>query len=394
MKLLNSVHLNLIEYGGAWNAAKRIVDSIDFVGGGAKLEGFFGDSETKSISAKTFFKIDHILGNIAQTNTTVSIVRGYSGTGWLKKLDARFPKTDVWNMHWMPGHMSLEFIDFLESRKVVWTMHDMNPFTAVCHYAGACDEFKKNCAKCPQVPKVLQPLIPLILSRKKKTYKALENLTMVSPSRWLYDECQASSLGRHLKIKHIPNPVPISKFEGAQKGELPTITILGSSYRNSKNSTIGALAILKLKRDFPNVEFNLQIVGEPFPELSEVTQFCLPTGSNGEVTGRFLEQSDILLYTSISDNLPNFLLEAQAAGNSIVAFERGGIPECFIPNVSGFLVEESEEEITTALLRILVSLKIRLEMSHAARQFIEQKNSFFTVGKEYSSLYEKIIDRS
>jgi glycosyltransferase involved in cell wall biosynthesis len=107
-----------------------------------------------------------------------------------------------------------------------------------------------------------------------------------------------------------------------------------------------------------------------------------------------LEQSDILLYTSISDNLPNFLLEAQAAGNSIVAFARGGIPECFIPNVSGFLVEESEEEIATALLRILVSKKIRLDMSNAARQFIEQKNSFFTVGKEYSSLYEKIVARS
>jgi glycosyltransferase involved in cell wall biosynthesis len=202
-----------------------------------------------------------------------------------------------------------------------------------------------------------------------------------------------STLGKHIKITHIPNPVPIHEFNTDKKETQATITILGSSYRNSKNSAIGAQAILELKRELPQLKFRLQIVGEPFPELSDIAQFCLPPESSSEATRQFLEQSDILIYTSKSDNLPNFVLEAQAAGNAVIAFKKGGIPECFIPNVTGYLVDEHQEEIVTALRRIVTNRKARLDMSRAARSHVAEKHSFQLIGEEYTSLYQSIIHK-
>jgi glycosyltransferase involved in cell wall biosynthesis len=390
MKSMKSVHLSLIEHGGAWNAARRIVDSINSVGGNAELLGLSGGGISKPVKLKTLFKIDQVIGEVAQSTTSVSLVRGFSSPGWIRNLDTRFPKTEIWNIHWMPGHMNRGFLDFLRSKNVVWTMHDMNPFTSVCHYSSTCNSYVDYCEKCPQVPEFLQPVVPLILNQKKQSYGALNNLSMVSPSKWLLNKCKESKIGRELKISHIPNPVPMREFEKRRDANNPTITILGNTYRKSKNSTIAALGILRLKREFPKLKFNLQIVGESFPELSKFKQICLPHESNEEDTIRFLEQSDILLYTSKSDNLPNFVLEAQAAGNTIVAFNEGGIPECFIPNVSGYLVGESEDEIATALHDIISGNKKLLNSSHAAREFVAINNSYKAIGEKYTSLYEEL----
>lgn len=38
----------------------------------------------------------------------------------------------------------------IESGKpIVWTMHDMWPFTGICHYASDCDKYTKECHYCP-----------------------------------------------------------------------------------------------------------------------------------------------------------------------------------------------------------------------------------------------------
>ena len=384
-----SLHLNLIGYGGAWNAAKRIAESINLEGHPAEAISFISPGSQQLKSSRAFFKIDHELGKLSRTPTSISITRGYASKVWLSELEAKNIEADIWNLHWMPGHIDSAFLDFFRSKKVVWTLHDMNPFTGACHYSGICKEYLKDCNHCPQVPRLLDPVVRRLLQNKIDSIHKLDNLTIVSPSEWLYNAFKESPVGKDIDIRHIPNPVPQFNITGGAKRTIPTVTILGSNYSDSKNSLIGAKAIRKFMEDFPRYRFNLQVVGVPFADILK-DQKCLPIGSSENETIQFLEHSDIFIYTSNLDNLPSFVLEAQAAGNVVLAFDKGGIRECFIPGITGLLVEENEVGISTALAKVLADKSIMENMAVKGRDYIGQKFSPHKAGSSYIALYKEI----
>ena len=73
--------------------------------------------------------------------------------GTLESLDASKIRPDsIVHLHWMPGVMNHQSVKTLldSGRKVVWTLHDMNPFTGGCHHSHACQQFTQDCSVCPQ----------------------------------------------------------------------------------------------------------------------------------------------------------------------------------------------------------------------------------------------------
>src|SRR5690606_25721846 len=63
-----------------------------------------------------------------------------------------FKKADIIHLHWInQGMLSIREIGKIvaSGKKIVWTMHDMWPFTGICHHAGLCDHFKNGCGLCP-----------------------------------------------------------------------------------------------------------------------------------------------------------------------------------------------------------------------------------------------------
>ena len=78
---------------------------------------------------------------------------------------------DILHIHWVQqGFLSLHEIARLQKtgKPIVWTLHDMWPFTGICHYAGACDRYTRECKKCPQ----LRNPSPTDISRKRFLAKA------------------------------------------------------------------------------------------------------------------------------------------------------------------------------------------------------------------------------
>ena len=65
-----------------------------------------------------------------------------------------FKEADIVHLHWInQGFVSLRVLEkILQSDKpVVWTLHDMWPFTGICHYAGDCTRYRSCCDECPQL---------------------------------------------------------------------------------------------------------------------------------------------------------------------------------------------------------------------------------------------------
>ena len=64
----------------------------------------------------------------------------------------QLPPCDILQLHWVST-----FVDYREffsriSRKlpIVWTLHDMNPFTGGCHYSGdRCGKFPRKLRRVP-----------------------------------------------------------------------------------------------------------------------------------------------------------------------------------------------------------------------------------------------------
>ena len=96
--------------------------------------------------------------DIANTGTNITVL-------------PEFTQADVIHLHWInQGMLSLTDIRrIIQSGKpIVWTMHDMWPFTGICHYAGDCDKYATQCHNCPQLYKGSRKDIAYRTFQKKK----------------------------------------------------------------------------------------------------------------------------------------------------------------------------------------------------------------------------------
>jgi glycosyltransferase involved in cell wall biosynthesis len=389
----SSIHFSQLGFGGAWIAAKRIQESLQSVGLVAEINSKFDyELNYPGIFQKSLNKVDDLLSNVSSTLTTTSYFRSANNANWYRKLYKNYGYFDVWNLHWLPGIPSSSLEMLLKKRKIVWTLHDVNPFTGICHYAGECEGFRENCSDCPQAAKRIQRLASYALLRKSKIYESPAKLVFVAPSKWIESKFLESSIGSKFEIRHIPNPIP---FESTDKRNIETrgkttITILGKNYEKTKNSNISLHAMIEMIRRYPTHTFCIQVLGDEYEELKPYGQTSLSINSSPFEVKEFLLRSDILIYPSRQDNLPSLVLEAQAAGNVVVAFSRGGIPESISNGKTGFLVPESVLDIVEIACKLIDNPEILRRMQKAAPEFVYNQFSSQIIGEKYKSLYQEL----
>ena len=61
-------------------------------------------------------------------------------------------EADLIHLHWVADGM-LDYVKFFKKLKkpLVWTLHDMNPFTGGCHHSDGSMEFISDCLDCKQI---------------------------------------------------------------------------------------------------------------------------------------------------------------------------------------------------------------------------------------------------
>ena len=131
---------------------------------------------------------------------------------------------DVINLHWIA-----EFIDYQSFFKsltantpVVWTLHDMNPFTGGCHYTGPCRRFEEKCGACPQLgSSSKKDLSRSIWNDKQEAFSYLDSMPLhiVTPSRWLSEQAKASALFGQFPSSVIPNGLDTEVFQPRDTSE-------------------------------------------------------------------------------------------------------------------------------------------------------------------------------
>ena len=255
-----------------------------------------------------------------------------------------FQEADIIHLHWInQGMLSLNSIrKILQSGKpVVWTMHDIWPATAICHLTLGCHYFMNRCANCKYLPGGgSRHDLALRIWQKKQQLQADGNIYYVACSRWLESEARSSALLKDQKITSIPNPIDTHLYKKGNKQEarqrlglpLDKKLILFASQRVT-NEYKGMSYLVDACHQLDDLAKGLcevVILGGHAEEVVE--QLPMKAHPLGYVNDeqRIIDvynAADVFVLPSLSENLPNTIMEAMACGVPCVAFKVGGIPE-------------------------------------------------------------------
>ena len=321
-----------------------------------------------------------------------------------------FQEADIIHLHWVnQGMLSLKGIrKILDSGKpVVWTMHDIWPATAVCHLTLDCRRFEQQCCHCRLLPGGGSDNdLAAKVWRKKQKMLAGHQMTFVACSHWLAGEARKSGLLQGQRVESIPNPIdthiymPKDQQRARQRVGLPAEgrVILFASQRvtnlnKGMNYLVEACQLIATQHPEQKDNITVAVLGGHAEEI--VGQLPFRTCPLGYVNDEqrivdVYNAADVFVLPSLSENLPNTIMEAMACGVPAVGFRVGGIPEEIDHQQNGYVAEyRSSEDLARGIWWTL------FEADHdAVRKACLQKvahcYSQQSVANRYLEVYENI----
>mgnify|MGYP000862692710 FL=1 len=321
-----------------------------------------------------------------------------------------FKNADIIHLAWVnQGFLSLNNIEkILNSGKpLIWTMHDIWPATAICHITLDCRKFETQCEKCYLLPLPIGCDIAKRTWQRKELIKGRSHIIYIACSKWLQNEAKKSALIGTNVIESIPNPIDTNIFCKTNKNEarkklgLPTDKrlILFASQRvtnNNKGMSYLVEACEKMAKQHPEILVNTAVVvlGGHAEELCN--SFRLPMYPLGYVvdTQKIVDvynAVDVFVTPSLSDNLPNTIMEAMACGVPCVGFEVGGIPEMIDHKKNGYLAAYKDAADLATGIDWVLNKADREKLLFNARKKVEENYSEAVVAKQYIELYRSLL---
>ena len=345
------------------------------------------------------FSKDHLFEiDIANTGCDITTLR-------------EFKEADIIHLHWInQGMLSLRDIRrILESGKpLVWTMHDIWPATSICHVTLGCRKFERGCHHCRLLPGGGgdNDLSHKIWLRKKNMLKD-HAVSVVACSKWLASEARKSALLAGQPIVSIPNPIDTRIFcPGDRKKarlavQFPAdkrIILFVCQRITNRNKGVNYLidACNILAERYPEMKDNTMValLGGHADEMADKLPFdTLPLGyeSDARRIVNIYRSADLFVLPSLSENLPNTIMEAMACGVPCVGFKVGGIPEMIDHMRNGYVAKYCDADDLAAGLHWLLSECDYPQVSQEAVKKVSSNYSQHAVAMKYIETYSQAL---
>lgn len=372
-------------------------DDHTVVGPQTKIQKVFGmiRPTLDSLFVQLYPKRDNVLFSpaVLPNNNLVTMV---------KRLDS-----DVINLHWIAkGMLNPKTLKHF-NKPLVWTLHDMWPFTGGCHYDSGCGRYQEACGKCPilKTSKNIE-MSHWIWKRKEKAWKELD-IVIVTPSHWLADCAKNSSLFHDFRIEVIPNGLDLNRFKPFDKHTAREILLLP---QDKKLILFGAVNSTSDKRKgFQHLQsamkniymngwgnnFEVVVFGssEPINSLELGLKIHYLGHLPGDIALSLLyAAADVMVVPSTQENLANTVMESLSCGTPCVAFNIGGMPDMIEHKHTGYLASSfNTEDLAKGIIWVLEDDERWKVLSLQARRKVENEFDIQTVAKKYADLYEEIV---
>ena len=404
--------------GGAAIAASRLMRALNNYGVKAKM--LVRDKETDTLTVvglpqssrlrwhflwerfvvfcRLHFQRRHLFEvDIANTGSDITKLR-------------EFQEADIIHLHWInQGMLSLNGIrKILRSGKpVVWTMHDIWPATAICHVTLGCRNFTTRCQNCRLLPGngSASDLSSTIWQKKWKMLED-ENIYYVACSRWLESEAKKSALLKGQKITSVPNPIDTHIYKKGDKqsarqrlGLPPDSRLILFASQRVTTENKGMTYLIEACRQLADLTkgqtpCELMILGGHAEEVVEqLPMKAYPLGyvNDEQRIVDVYHAADVFVLPSLSENLPNTIMEAMACGVPCVGFKVGGIPEEIDHKRNGYVAEyRSAEDLARGIRWILTEADYE-SLSQKAVHKVVQNYSQQSVAVKYLDVYHQAL---
>ena len=377
--------------GGAYVACRRLYDAlkkqgvdVSFVAVKATKWNFLWERfciwVANRFSRKNLFAV-----SIANTGTDIS-----------KLLEVR--EADIIHLHWInQGGLSLRDIQQLQAlgKPIVWTMHDMWPFTGICHHANECTQYQTKCLSCPKNADILAQIT------FDKKLQIWHNIVFVGCSRWIASLAEKSRLTHDGQVLSIPNPidttlfVPNAKTQAKQQlGLDPTMRYVLFGAVNSATPAKGMKYLLEADRQLMGQNIQYLVLGRNGKLIiDQLTHKGVELGfvNDDKQKALIYNAADVFVTPSLEENLPNMIMEAMACGTPCVGFNVGGIPEMIDHQVNGYVAHYKDaKDLAEGIKWVLASED---DLGAKARQKVLTAYSEEKVANQFIELYKSLLNQ-
>ena len=308
------------------------------------------------------------------------------------------------HFHWTPGAIECE--SSFKNSPLVWTLHDMWPFTGGCHHSMSCEGFIDSCNGCPQVRKPFRNHVSASSESKYSFIKSIKSFAAVAPSDWMAKTALRSHVLRDKRIETIYNPVDDVFFE-SDTGEvsrerlgIPQESFLiGTSAANLRDPIKGFSKLLQLLTSVADrnsdKQFVLLCIGKGSSPESRNNLQIIHTGylSNRTEVASALSILDLFVSMSTADTAPLAIAEALASGIPIACSNAGGMSECTDSGRNGVVIGDLSE-FESFINALAVDETLKHSCSENARNFAKSRYSSSVVVKRYTDVYLDLLKES
>lgn len=323
-----------------------------------------------------------------------------TGHPWVKE-------ADVVCLNWInQGLLSLDGIRRLHEagKKIVWVLHDMWPFTGICHHAGICEYFTDECGNCMYLGSGghSRDLSRRFWRKKRDLYNEVP-ITFITESRWLEHKARRSSLLCDKPVTTIPSPFPAEYYYVTPPQHIdmlvtatkPNLILIGANCLDSRDKSPDT-AINALNHIFDN-----------YPEIASHTAvYLFGDMHNPRILDRLrmshrwfgrindpkilrylMSSAKVILSTSQLEHIPTTLLEGMAGGAVPVTFDSHGRDELITHRENGYLARPDDEDDLAEGLLWALNADIDRQSQH---DLVDRMFSPSVVARTYIKLFKEL----
>ena len=207
----------------------------------------------------------------------------------------------------------------------------------------------------------------------------------------------AVAFDSHIDIPIIPNGVDGTHYTSEAREWSPAQIFSVGRIVYQKGLDLGLRALAQLK----DLEWEWRIAGDG-PQMDALKSLAQELGiservsflgwqSSEELT-QWYHHSNLFLFPSRHEGMPNAVLEAMSSGLPVVATKIAGSEELVLDGVTGLLVNpEDVDSLQDGLRRLIVEEKMRMQMGQASRRRVEEEYSWENVARQYSDILQTLV---
>ena len=309
----------------------------------------------------------------------------------LTSLDV-YKNADIIHLHWVADFMDYPSFFGKNKKPIVWTLHDMHPFTPGNHYPLHPDEQAKHKA---------------LLNRyatKKQKYFENQTIHWAATTQWMKNACLESpiaassvQLENQSNYHCLPYGFDIEKFQIRDKAHarkllgLPEdkfIILFAAHYTKERRKGFPLLA--EALQHLPSENIAVCIMGNHDKNsLAGIENYPLGYVHDDILLSLVYSAADVFVTPALVEAFGQTTIESMLCGTPVIGFQTGIVGEVVKNGESGFVCESSSAGLAASLTRVLNG-----ELTKNSAQIREEVVHDFSNSKlvnRLGKLYEEIM---